>query len=45
MTSDEEQFDADMKSSVHFEASLLWREIIALLLVVALVVARQLWFV
>ncbi len=41
----EEQFAEDLKSSKHFEASLVWRELLAIALVVALVVSRQLWFV
>lgn len=44
-TTREEEFAADLKTSRHFEVSLIWRELVALGLVVALVVARQLWFV
>lgn len=43
-TTREEQFDDDLKTSRRFEVSLVWRELVALGLVAALVVARQLWF-
>ena len=40
----EEQYAEDLKSSRHFEASLVWRELVAIAIVVAVVVVRQLWF-
>lgn len=42
---EETQFAADLETSKRFEASMFWREVLALCLVVALIVARQLWFV
>jgi len=41
----EAEFAEDLKSSRHFEASLVWRESLAIALVVALIVMRQLWFI
>ncbi len=41
----EVQFADDLASSQRFEASLVWRELIAVTLVIAVIVIRQLWFI
>ena len=40
-----EQFDRDLAEDTRRERALLWKELACLLLVAALLVARQLWLV